>query len=215
MRGEEDRHDCLHGTLYWPQVTSSFSHRVRLNLRQMKHALDPWCDINVFCAKLCPDFRYNVDPWGVLSATWSNPNRNLDWQLSMAMQGANMTFHLCCVVKVVRQTRRDLPRLQGGCVWLYPTSLTEENSGQPLLRYQKSTGRKRGIFKKHQPSSRPTAGNERTPAQSELDGPFFVSAWKSRKKMLHEVLLVWMFTRKSPDGLQSNICYFDASLSIL
>lgn len=33
----------------------------------------------------------------------------------LAAQGADVTFHLCWAVKVVRRTRRGLPRLQGGC----------------------------------------------------------------------------------------------------
>lgn len=50
------------------------------------------------------------------AATWTNPSRNLDRRLRVAMLGAKMAFHLRSFVERDGQTKRHLSRQQGDSV---------------------------------------------------------------------------------------------------
>lgn len=56
-------------------------------------------------------------------ATWTNPSRNLDWRLRVAMLGAKVAFHLCSFMELDGWTKRHLSRLQGGSVCYHLSGL--------------------------------------------------------------------------------------------
>lgn len=83
-------------------------------------------------------------------ATWTNPSRNLDQRLRVAMLVAKVAFDLCCFMELDGRTKRHLSRLRGGAICLHLQSCLRKGTAGCCFSGVTKVENKKRYFKMYQ-----------------------------------------------------------------